>query len=363
MGFYTIAMSNTIGILFRVTTFGESHGPALGCVVDGCPPKIPLNEKDIQVELDRRRPGQSRAATQRKEPDRARILSGVFKGKTLGTPIAMIVENTDTRSADYEKIKNIFRPGHADFTWDAKYGIRDYRGAGRASGRETVGRVMAGAVAKKILNREKIKIYAYAIQIGAVKSQKTDLSFIEKNPVRCADPSKAQEMELCIENAKNEGDSVGGIVELVIKNAPAGLGEPVFDKLSADLAKALTSIPSVKGIEFGSGFACALKKGSEQNDSFAVVNKKIIQTKNDAGGLLGGISTGADIVLRLAIKPPSSIAKTQKTVTASGKPVNLRISGRHDPCIVPRLIPVAESMAAIVTADNILSQRRLYAII
>lgn len=345
---------NTIGNLFRVVTFGESHGPALGCVIDGCPSKIPLCEKDIQKELDRRRPGQSGLTTSRDEKDKARILSGVFNGVTLGTPIAIIVENTDAKSSDYEDIKNLFRPGHADFTWEMKYGIRDYRGGGRSSGRETVARVMAGAVAKKILAKEDIKIFAYALQIGPIKAEKIDLQFIEKNPVRTADPLKAKEMEKCILEARKEGDSVGGIVEIIIKNAAVGLGEPVFDKLNADLAKALVSIPGVKGIEFGSGFAAAQKKGSEQNDPFDIKNGKITLTKNASGGMLGGISTGQNIVMRIAIKPASSISKPQKTVTKTLQKTELKISGRHDPCIVPRIIPVAESMAAIVMSDHLL---------
>lgn len=327
---------NTIGTLFRVTTFGESHGTALGCVIDGCPPKIPLTEQDIQRELDKRKPGQSKFTTNRKEPDKVNILSGVFQGKTLGTPIAMIVENQDARSGDYENLKNIFRTGHADSTWEAKYGFRDFRGGGRASGRETVARVMAGAVAKKILKREKIKIHAYALEIAGIRAGKTDFGFIENNALRTCDPGKVKLMERAIEKAKSEGDSVGGIVEIIAKNVRAGLGEPVFGKLSADLAAALCSIPSVKGIEFGSGFEAARKKGSEQNDP----------AKNNEGGILGGISSGKDIIMRIAVKPPSSILK-------------FGIKGRHDPCIVPRIIPVAESMAAIVLADHLLRQRAI----
>lgn len=327
-------MGNAIGTIFRVTTFGESHGPALGCVIDGCPTGISLNEKDIQVELDRRKPGQSNLTTVRAEEDRVKILSGVFEGKTLGTPIAMTVSNHDAKSGDYEKLKDVFRPGHADFTWDAKYGLRDYRGGGRASGRETVARVMAGAVAKKILSKRGIAVRAKAVEIGGVKDEK--------------------EMERAILNAQSEGDSVGGIVEIIVSGAPAGLGEPVFGKLSADLAHALVSIPAVKGVEFGSGFAAAKKKGSEQNDPMRAEGGKIIFEKNDAGGLLGGISTGQDIVMRIAVKPTSSIAKPQKTVTKDGKSTKIEISGRHDPCIVPRIIPVAQSMVAIVIADHLL---------
>lgn len=347
-------MGNTIGQMFRVTTFGESHGAALGCVVDGCPAQIPLSEADIQRELDRRRPGQSKVTTSRSEKDVVKILSGVFEGKTLGTPIALVVENADFRSEDYEALKDVFRPGHADFTWEMKYGFRDFRGGGRSSGRETIGRVMAGAIAKRILAPNKIEIYAYAIQIGSVCGKNVDLGFIEKNPVRAADPKAAEKMEEVIKNAAVEGDSVGGIVEILVKNVPIGLGEPVFDKLNADLAKAIVSIPAVKGIEFGSGFGAALKKGSEQNDPILAKNGKFSFSKNDAGGILGGISTGQDILIRVAVKAASSIAKTQKTASKSGKEVKLEISGRHDPCIVPRFIPVAEAMVAIVLADHLL---------
>ncbi|MBI4994046.1 chorismate synthase [Candidatus Peregrinibacteria bacterium] len=327
-------MRNTIGQIFRVTTFGESHGIALGCVIDGCPPRIPLSEKDIQAELDRRKPGQSNLTTPRAEKDKVKILSGVFQGKTLGTPIAMVIFNADAKSADYENLKNVFRAGHADETWQAKFGFRDYRGGGRASGRETVARVMAGAVAQKILAMEKIKIFAYAVQIGAIKGEKVDLNFIEKNPVRAADKIAYKKMEKEILAARADGDSVGGIIEIIVKNAPAGLGEPVFDKLTADFAKALCGVPAVKGIEFGSGFSAAAKKGSEQNDP----------KKNHSGGILGGISNGQDIIMRIAVKPPSSIKK-------------FGVSGRHDPCIVPRAIPVAEAMTAIVLTDHLLRNK------
>jgi chorismate synthase len=332
-------MGNVFGTLFRVTTFGESHGPAVGCVVDCCPPKIALSEKDIQKELDRRKPGQSELTTSRNEQDKVKILSGVFEGQTLGTPIAMIVENADAKSKDYEKLADVFRPGHADFTWQEKYGIRDYRGGGRASGRETIGRVMAGAIAKKILAHylPKLVISAYAKQIGGTTNPK--------------------EFEKTILKAKEDGDSVGGIVEITVKNMISGLGEPVFDKLGADLGKALLSIPAIKGIEFGSGFSAAEKFGSEQNDSLVVKNGKISFTKNDAGGLLGGISTGEDLVIRIAVKPTSSISKEQLTVTKGKKPVKIEIHGRHDPCIVPRIIPVAESMVAIVLLDHLMRAR------
>lgn len=356
-------MGNTIGTLFRVTTFGESHGTALGCIIDGCPAKIPITEEEIQHELDRRRPGQSAVTTARKEGDKIKILSGIFENKTLGTPIAMMVENSDMRSQDYQKLKNVFRPGHADFTWEMKYGFRDYRGGGRSSGRETVSRVMAGAIAKKIIGLSPsrgapgIKIYAYAAQIGPIKGKKVDFTSIEKNVVRAADPAMAKKMERYILKAKEAGDSVGGIVEIIVKNVPLGLGEPVFDKLNADLAKAIFSIPTVKAVEFGSGFSVALKKGSEQNDPYIVKGGKVTVSKNDAGGISGGISTGADIVMRVAVKPPSSISKPQTTVTKEKKKVELEVKGRHDPCIIPRFIPVAESMVAIVLADHLLRYR------
>lgn len=358
-------MGNTFGSIFRVTTFGESHGVALGCVIDGCPPLLEISEEEIQHELNRRKPGQSAITTARQEGDTVKILSGIFEGKTLGTPIAMIVENSDQRSQDYSNLKNVLRPGHADFTWQMKYGFRDYRGGGRSSGRETVSRVMAGAVAKKLIGMSHkkgvagVKIYAYTKQIGPIIGERIDLSFIEKNSVRCADRAIAKKMEQYILKAKEEGDSVGGIVEIIIKNVPVGLGEPVFDKLNADLAKALMSIPTVKGIEFGSGFGVAIKKGSQQNDPFTIKAGEIKSTKNDAGGISGGMSTGEDIVIRVAVKPPSSISKKQKTVTTDKKKVNIEVHGRHDPCIIPRFIPVAESMAALTIADHLLLARAI----
>lgn len=350
-------MGNTIGTLFRVTTFGESHGVALGCVIDGCPPGIPLSEEDVQHELDRRKPGQSQLTTPRQEGDRVKILSGVFEGKTLGTPIAMMVENMDARSKDYSTLKDVFRPGHADYVWQMKFGVRDYRGGGRSSGRETVSRVMAGAVAKKLLSQHNVKIFAFAQQVGPIVGKNVDVDFIEKNLVRAADPEKASEMEAYIAAVKAEGDSVGGVVSIIVQGVPVGWGEPVFDKLNADLAKALVSIPTVKGIEFGSGFGVAEKKGSQQNDPFRSIQGKIQMEKNDAGGISGGIATGADIVMRVAVKPPSSISKEQKTVNKHGEEVTLSVPGRHDPCIIPRFVPVAESMVAVVLADHYLRAR------
>lgn len=351
---------NTFGQLFRVITWGESHGPALGAIIDGCPPLLALSEKDIQDELDRRRPGQSAVGTSRQEEDQVKILSGVFEGKTLGTPISLIIENKDQRSKDYSNLKELYRPGHADLSWELKYGIRDYRGGGRSSGRETVSRVMAGAIAKKYLKlAAKTKIIGHTVQVGAIKAIKFDESSIEKNPVRCADPIAAKKMEDYILKVKATGDSVGGIAEIIVKNTPAALGEPVFDKLQADLAKALMSIATVKGIEFGSGFSVPSMKGSENNDEFIIKGKKVTTKTNNAGGIFGGISIGTDLIIRLAVKPASSILKSQKTVTRAGKKTTLQVDGRHDACIIPRLIPVAESMVAITLMDHYLRQKTL----
>ena len=348
-------MSNTFGKLFTITTLGESHGAALGCIVDGCPANLEISIEAIQVELNRRRPGQSEMTTARKEADEVEILSGIFEGKTLGTPIAMIVRNTDQRSKDYSEIKDIYRPGHADFTWQMKFGVRDYRGGGRSSGRETVGRVLGGAIAKQYLQVKGVSILAFAKQVGPIVGEVIDTNFIEKNPLRAADPKKAKEMEDYVLKVKEEGDSVGGIVEIRIQNCPIGLGEPVFDKLNADLAKALFSIPTVKGVEFGAGFGVAEKLGSENNDTFEKgTDGALHSSKNDAGGISGGISNGEDIVIRVAVKPPSSISKIQKTVDSQGNAVGLSVKGRHDPCIIPRFIPVAESMVALVLADHFL---------
>lgn len=348
---------NTFGTLFRVTTWGESHGSALGAVIDGCPAGLLLNEKEIQAELDRRRPGQSKVGTARQEEDKVRILSGVFEGKTLGTPISLIIENKDQRSHDYSKIKNLYRPGHADLSWDLKYGFRDYRGGGRASGRETVSRVMAGAIAKKYLKlKHKTVIIGHAVQAGPVIAK----TFLEKeigeNALRCAEAKTAKEMEKYILNIKAEGDSVGGIAEIIVRDTPVALGEPVFDKLQADLAKALMSIATVKGIEFGSGFNVSTLKGSENNDEFIMKNGKITTKTNHAGGIYGGISIGTDLIIRLAIKPASSILKEQKTVDQKGHKTSIKVEGRHDACIIPRLIHVAESMVAITLMDHALRQ-------
>jgi chorismate synthase len=351
-----IMSGNTYGQKFRVTTFGESHGTAVGVVIDGMPANLKISREVVQKELNRRRPGQSKISTQRSEKDRVEILSGVFDGKTTGTPICMIVLNQDQRSTDYNNLKEIFRPGHADFTYFVKYGIYDHRGGGRASGRETLGRVAAGAIAKIFLAKHKINIIGYTKEIAGIEAKEIDYTQIEKNPVRCPDPIAAKKMEKKILEAANSGDSVGGIVEVIISGCPAGLGNPVFDKLDAELAKAILSIPAVKGFEIGSGFQAAKMLGSENNDEFIFDKKaKRIRTKtNFAGGVLGGISSGGDIVFRLAVKPPSSISRRQNTVDFLGTEKKINIQGRHDPCICPRVVPVAEAMAAIVIADFLL---------
>jgi chorismate synthase len=340
---------NSFGKIFSITTFGESHGKAVGVIVDGCPSGIELNENDIQKELDRRKPGQSKITTARKETDKVEILSGVFEGKTTGTPVAMIVYNEDQRSKDYSNIKDKFRPGHADYTYYIKYGVRDYRGGGRSSARETIGRVCGGAIAKKILSDYKIDIKGYVVQIGDIKAKDFDLDFIEKNPVRCADKNVASEMENLILKIKKEGDSIGGIVEITISGVPVGLGEPVFDRINADLAKAIMSIPAVKGIEFGEGFNVVGKKGSENNDEMC----KYGFLSNYAGGTLGGISSGQDIIFRFAVKPTSSILIEKKSIDIFGNDVLVRTEGRHDPCLAPRAVPIAEAMSAIVMVDHI----------
>lgn len=348
---------NTFGKIFCVTTWGESHGPGVGVVIDGCPAGLSLSEKDIQKELDRRRTGQSKVSTSRKEKDRAAIFSGVFKGKTTGAPISILVENHDADSSSYEKIKDLFRPGHADFTYNAKYGFRDYRGGGRSSGRETVGRVAAGAVAKKLLASHGMEIFGYTIQIHDVMVKKFDRKEIERNGVRCPDKHAGKLMVERILEFKDKGDSVGGIIEIRATGVPAGLGEPVFDKLDADLAKAIMSLGAVKGVEIGAGFRAADMLGSQNNDPFVSKDGVPGLESNNSGGILGGISTGADIILRAAVKPTPSISIAQRTVDAKGKERKLRVEGRHDPCICPRIIPGAESMVAITLADHFLRRR------
>ncbi len=349
---------NSFGRFFRITTWGESHGPALGVVVDGCPAGLELCAEDIQYELDRRRPGQSRITTQRKEADAIEILSGVFEGKTLGTPISMMVRNTDAISKSYEDIKDIYRPGHADFTYDEKYGRRDHRGGGRSSARETVGRVAAAAIAKKILNSRGVTTTGYVKQVGDIVAKDLDFDRIEENPVRCPDPQAAQRMVDLIESVRKEGDSVGGTVEVVSRGLPAGLGEPVFDKLDADLARALMSIGGIRGFEVGMGFGVVKRKGSQVNDlMYRKEDGTLGFRTNNSGGLLGGITSGADLVVRIAVKPTSSISRVQDTVDKKGEKTQLRVKGRHDPCLCPRAVPIAEAMVNLVLVDHLLVSR------
>ncbi len=345
--------------MFRITTWGESHGRAVGVVVDGVPAGLPFSEADIQKELDRRRPGQSVLSTPRKEQDKVEILSGIFEGMSTGTPISMLVWNADARSSAYEAIKNTPRPGHADFSYMARYGIRDYRGGGRSSARETIGRVAGGALAKLLLARFGIRVAGHVLELGGVRAKA--LSFeeivenVEKTPVRCADLEAAEKMLETAEAAKEEHDSIGGIVELVARGVPAGLGEPVFDRLDADIAKALMSIPAVKGFELGAGFEAARLRGSEMNDPFCMQEGRVSCRSNNAGGVLGGISTGLDIVCRTAVKPTPSIGKPQQTVDLkTGEDSEIVIKGRHDPTIPPRMVPVGEAMLALVLADHML---------
>jgi chorismate synthase len=353
---------NTFGKIFRITTFGESHGVAVGVVIDGCPAGLKLNEADIQEEMDRRKPGQSSITSSRREEDTVFLLSGVFEGKTTGTPIAIIVYNKDQDSSVYEAIKNKPRPNHADFTYFMKYGLRDWRGGGRASGRETVGRVAAGTIAKKLLSKEEIKVFSHTVEVADVKAGPVSIAEIKTNPrktlVGCGDLKAAKEMERAILAAKKEGDSIGGMIEVLALNVPPGLGEPVFDKLDGDLAKAVMSIGAVKGVEIGKGFKVSSNKGSENNDEFILENGKIVTSTNNSGGILGGISNGMPIVLRAAIKPTSSISMEQKTVDLSTvDEKTIKIEGRHDPCIVPRVLPVCEAMVALVLVDHLLRNR------
>uniref|UniRef100_A0A7V4JPQ5 Chorismate synthase n=1 Tax=Thermodesulfobacterium geofontis TaxID=1295609 RepID=A0A7V4JPQ5_9BACT len=344
---------NTIGRLFRVTTFGESHGRALGAVIDGCPPGLSLTEEYIQRELEKRRPGKAPGQSPRKEKDKVEILSGVFEGYTIGTPIALLIYNVDVNSSAYEKIKDVFRPGHAEFTYFIKYGgYRDYRGGGRSSGRETVARVAAGAVAKRVLEEYGIEVIAYTISFGGIEVREKNLEVIYKNHLFCPDMEAYEKMCEKIEETKKEGDSLGGVVEVLAKGVPAGLGEPVFDKLNADLAKAICSIGAVKGIEMGAGFKVAYMKGSENNDPISPYGF----LKNDAGGTLGGISSGQDIIIRVAIKPIPSIKKIQKTINERKEEVEISIGGRHDISAIPRIVPVIEAMVRIVFADHLLRQ-------
>ena len=345
---------NSFGKSFIVTTFGESHGVALGAIVDGCPPGMALSEADIQADLDRRRPGRSKHTTQRNEPDQVTILSGVFEGTTTGTPIGLLIENTDQRSKDYGDIKDKFRPGHADYTYQQKYGIRDYRGGGRSSARETAMRVAAGAIARKYLKeRAGIEIRGFISQLGPIELGATDLSIIDDNPFFCADPDKLDELEAFMNALREEGDSIGAKISVLATGLPVGLGEPVFDKLEADLAHGLMSINAVKGVEIGAGFAAVSQRGSEHRDEMSADGF----SKNDAGGTLGGIASGQDLLASIALKPTSSITKPGKTVDKQGKDTEIVTTGRHDPCVGLRATPIAEAMVALVLMDHYLRHR------
>lgn len=346
---------NSFGNLLTLTTWGESHGDAIGGVLDGCPAGLRLSLKDIQKELDRRKPGQSAITSQRKESDKVKIVSGLLDSVTTGTPISFIIETVDKDSSAYDSLKDVYRPGHADYTYDAKYGIRDWRGGGRSSARETAVRVAAGAIAKQILGG--IEITGYTVRVGDVEMKSFDAAEIEKNAVRCPDKSAAKEMVKAIEAARKAKDSLGGIVEVIVKDCPAGLGMPVYNKLSADLASALMGINAVKGVEIGDGFKAASMKGSEFNDAMESRGGKIAFKTNHSGGILGGISSGADIVVRMVVKPTSSIPREQSTVDKTGNPAVVRVEGRHDPCLCPRAVPVAEAMVALVLADHLLLNR------
>lgn len=356
-------MGSTFGRLFSLTTFGESHGGGVGVVVDGCPPRLALTEDDVQRDLDRRRPGQSRLTTQRDEADRVEILSGVFEGRTLGSPIAMLVRNTDARSGAYENMKDLYRPSHADFTTEAKYGVRNWQGGGRASARETIGRVAAGAVARRLLAEVAgIEVVAWVSRVHKVEAASVDaatvtMADVDANDVRCPDAGAAASMADAIDAARRNGDSLGGVVECVARGVPPGLGEPVFDKLEADLARALLSLPASKGFEIGSGFAGTLLTGIEHNDAFVPGSPFPSTATNHSGGIQGGISNGQPIVLRVAFKPTATIASAQETVDREGRPVTLEAKGRHDPCVLPRAVPMVEAMVLLVLADHWLRQR------
>ena len=346
---------NTFGAIFRVTTFGESHGKALGAVIDGCPPNLDLCEADIQGELDRRKPGGHKASTSRVEEDRVEILSGVFEGKTTGTPIALVIQNRDADSGAYGELRDVFRPGHGDFTYMKKYGIRDHRGGGRASGRETAARVAAGAIARKLLFREGIEVVGCTVELGCIAIERYSRSDIAGNRLLCPDAEAAKRMEQKLEEVRNEGDSLGGIVEIRVTGCPAGLGEPVFDKIDADLARALMSIGTVKGAEIGAGLEAARMNGSQGNDPIGLHGFRT----NHAGGVLAGITTGQEIVIRAACKPIASIAKEQETIDVQGNPAKITVQGRHDACVIPRIIPVCEAMVCLVIADHLLRQKAI----
>lgn len=353
--------ANAFGKVFSISTFGESHGKALGVIIDGCPAGIEIDEAFIQSELDRRRPGQSKIVTQRKEADNMQILSGVFEGKSTGTPIAMVIFNADARSHDYSHIADRFRPSHADFTYFAKYGIRDYRGGGRSSARETAARVAAGAIAKIILREKGISVHAWVSQVGPLKLEKQatelDFSLTESNPVRCPDPETAIRMEELIRDVRKDGDTIGGVVSAVVHGCPPGLGSPVFDKLHADLGKAMLSINAAKGFEYGSGFAGVEMRGSQHNDIFYKEGDTIKTKTNHSGGIQGGISNGMDIDFRVAFKPVATIVEAQESLNEAGEKVDVVGKGRHDPCVVPRAVPIVESMAALVLVDHLLQHQ------
>lgn len=359
-------MGSSFGQVFRITTWGESHGGGVGVVIDGCPPRLELSEEDIQRDLDRRRPGQSEIVTPRVEADCCRLLSGVFEGRTLGTPISILVQNRDAQPDAYAETRTAFRPSHADFTYQAKYGIRNWQGGGRASARETIGRVAAGAVAKKLLrelSQGRFEIVAYVAQIHEVAAwvdrASVRVEAVERSAVRCPDEAAAELMTALIQSVRAEGDSVGGVIECVVRGIDAGLGEPVFDKLEADLAKAMLSLPASKGFEIGSGFAATRMKGSEHNDPFEMRGENIRTTTNNSGGVQGGITNGEDIFFRVAFKPTSTIAREQKTVTTEHEETTLAARGRHDPCVLPRAVPIVEAMAALVLCDHALRQRAI----
>jgi len=350
---------NTFGSAFKVTTFGESHGKAIGLIIDGCPPGFSIDIGTINEALERRRPGQSKIVTQRKEPDRAEILSGIFEGKTTGTPISLVIYNKDQKSKDYDHIKTKFRPSHADFTYDKKYGIRDYRGGGRSSARETASRVAAGAIAYEILKTIGIEITAYVSQVGSIKCPKlvqVTRSDVDQNIVRCPHEETSRTMIEFIQKIKKEGDTIGGLITCNISGVPAGIGEPVFDKLHADLAKAMLSINAVKGFEYGSGFSSVEMRGSEHNDLFEIKNDVPTTKTNFSGGIQGGITNGMDIYFNVAFKPVATIMKDQASIDKSGEAVTVTGKGRHDPCVVPRAVPIVESMASITILDHILRQ-------
>ncbi len=346
---------NTFGQVFRVTTWGESHGPALGAVIDGCPPGLPLSPGDVQLELARRRPGVQEHATPRQEPDAVEILSGVFEGRTTGTPISLIVYNRDVKSQDYDALREVFRPGHGDFTFQAKYGIRDHRGGGRASARETVARVAAAAVAQKVLDRDGIRVLAYTLELGGVRAEKLDEAGIWDNPFFCPDPEVVPAMAARVQEVKARGDSLGGLVQVRVRGCPPGLGEPVFDKLDAILAQAVMSVGAVKGVEIGAGFGAARMLGSEHNDPLIPGGF----ASNHAGGILAGISTGDDLVVTAAVKPISSIAREQQTVDLEGRPRTISVGGRHDISAIPRIVPVILAMVRLTLADFLLRQRAI----